>query len=547
MMDYKLRLINLLERLTAGVFKKDYIIGLDIGSSSIKLAQFARDKDGLHLIRAGIEEIPSDIEEPSRERAIISILKNLLQGIDIKKAKFIVSANCPKTLLRIVTAPYMPKEELAEGIKIEAKNYFPFPVDGALLDFEILGEVIEKEVKKYRLAVATSPKETVDEYISLLNKVDIKPHSFIPSSYALVKLIETSYLKKGEEINSFIDIGERQAELVIFKGEKLVFYRKIPVGGRNFTEAMTHALLTERGKKQLSQEEAERIKRQVGILAEGESKLIEDKVSTSQILSMLMSPLEQLANEISRCFDYFREEFWDSRIDSLVMLGGGASLSGLPKFLSERLGIEVKVGIPPEAFKVESGAMETCGKDKQPLNQLATAVGLALSEAKGINLLAGEFKEEIKRKFRRLILLVLVATVIPLSAFIYISMRMQHNILQKKNALAVTELASLQPQLKTALTQSLANTVLAQEPLWEDIFKELSNVIPDGAYLTGLTIAKDKAITLKGIIIKEDGVGLLSAFMLTLEKGIFKDVRLITTRDLKDKKGSEFEIKCRVD
>jgi len=286
------------------ILKKDYIIGLDIGASSVKIAEFRKAEGGLYLIKADLREIKAPHDDASREKEIISILRDLFKGIDLKKSRVIVNINCPKTSIKTAKAPYMPRAELRNGINLEAKNYFPFPINDSLLDYEILGDVVEKGVRKYEVAVAVSPKKTVDRYLSLLGKAGIKPDSFIPCPSALQRLAEHSYSKEGKTL-CFLVIGELYTELAIFKGKSLMFSRKIPVTGRDLTKSMTGVLASDRGKIELSMEEAEKIKREVGIPGEGgEAKIIDGKISTVQILSMLRAPLERLVSEVERCFDY---------------------------------------------------------------------------------------------------------------------------------------------------------------------------------------------------------------------------------------------------
>lgn len=525
-----------------GMFKKDFIIGLDIGTSSIKIAQFAKKEDGLHLMKVDLKEIKPIEDESLREKEIVSILKYLFREIDIKKSKIIASINCPKTAIKIAKAPYMPKAELRDGINLEAKNYFPFPIDEALLDFEILGEVVEKGVKKYQLLVATAPQKTVDEYISLLSKVGIKPSSFIPVACALQKIIENSHPKK-DEVKAVLEVGERFAELAIFAGGELLFSRKIPIAGGDLTKAMTGVLVSDRGKTGLSLEEAEKIKREVGIPAEGESKIIEEKISTRQILSMIRPQLEQLANEIDRCFDYYREESGGSTVDSLMLFGGGATLQGLPEFLSKELGIEVKLGNPLEGLKINPGAIN---EQDKVTHRLSSAIGASLNEAKGINLLPIEIKEETKRTFERATIQGVATACILILAFIYIGMRIQLTNFQKRISVTKMELSSLQLQLKQVKLQDFANALLADEPYWEDVFKELSNIVPDDVYLTGFSM-KNTVITMEGVIVSEEKEEVLSDFIQALEKGIFRNVKLVKIEDIEEKKSSEFEINCWID
>jgi len=65
-------------------------------------------------------------------------------------------------------------------------------------------------------------------------------------------------------------------------------------------------------------------------------------------------------------------------------------------------------------------------------------------------------------------------------------------------------------------------------------------------YFTNV-VMKNKIITMKGIVASESGEEVLSDFILNMEKGIFKNVKLVHTMDLDDRPGNEFEIKCWVD
>ena len=518
-----------------GIFKKDYIIGLDIGSSSVKVAVFQKKEDGLHLVKGALKNA-------NEEKEVIQAIEELSKGIDLKKSKVIASINCPKTSIKVVKIPYMPKSELKDGIMLEAKNYFPFPIDDSMLDYEILGDVVEKGVRKYEVAVAVSPKATVDKYLSILRKAGVKPASFISCPLALQKLAENLHYGK-EKTTALVDIGENHTELVILKGKAIMFNRKLPVTGEEFTKSLTSVLVSDRGKTQLSPQEAEKIKVEVGMPSGEESKIIDDKISTTQVLSMLRTPLENLASEIERCFDYYREETQGGKVDSAVLLGGGSALSGLTGFLSESLGLEVTLGDPLEGLKVDQKAVSEREKISY---RLGPAIGAALSEAKGVNLLPSEIKEEAKRFVARGTIEVFASAIIIISILFYVGLRIQLKAFDRKISAVRMELASLQIELKKAEAYHLAGMVLVDEPHWEDSFREMSHIIPENMYFTNV-VMKNKIITMKGIVASERGEEVLSDFILNMEKGIFKNVKLVHTMDLDDRPGNEFEIKCWVD
>ncbi|MBU0759917.1 MAG: type IV pilus assembly protein PilM [Candidatus Omnitrophica bacterium] len=526
-----------------GVFQKDYIVGLDIGSSSIKLAKFLKTPDGLCLIKTDIEEVSSyAVDEALRGKEIQSLLKKITRGVDVSNSKFIVTINCPKTAIKKAIVPYMPRTELRNAIRLAVKNYFPFPIDDSLVDFEISGEVIEKGVKKFEVLVATSPKKTVNEFLSILKEAGVKPVSFIAVPYAMQRLAHAFYPGEGQT-RCFLDIGSCHTELVILKGKGLVFSRKIPVAGNDITKEMTGVLVSDKGRTELSLDEAEKIKRKIGLPPEGESKMINDKISTTQILSMIRMPLEQLVNEIERCFDYYREEAEGGKIDSFVLLGGGSSLRRLTDFLSKELGIEVKLLSSLEGIKIEPGAID--GRAPE-LHRLALAIGAGLGGVKGLNLLPLEIKEETKKTFKRAGIQAVVTGVIITLALVYIGMRIQVTSFQKRIAASRIEMLSLKPQMEQVKAQNLTSEILRNEPYWEDVFRELSNIVPDDSYLTQFTM-KDKTFKMRGVVISSAPEEILSGFILALEKGIFKDVRLISTKEIRDTTGNEFELECRID
>ena len=523
-------------------FKKDYIVGLDIGSSSIKLAQFLKTPEGLQLVKADMEELGYTSNEALREKGIKEILKKIIKKIDIKNSHFIVTVDCARTATKKVVAPYMPKSELRDAIRLAAKNYFPFPVDDSLIDFQILGDVLDKGIKKYQILVAASPRKTIDKYLSLLAGVGIKPDSLITIPYAIQKLAQALHSKENEA-RCFLDIGMRHTELVIFKGKDIVFSRKIPVAGDDITKEMTGVLVSDRGKTELSLGDAEKIKREIGIPGEGKSEMIEDKISMVQILSMIRPLLEQLVSEIDRCFDYYREETDGGKIESLTLLGGGSSLKGIKDFLSNELGIEVRLENPLGGLKIKSGAIDG---SFSATYRLALAIGAGLSEAKGMNLLPPEIKEGTKRTFKRATIQGIVIGIILALALVYIGLRIQLVGFQKRIAASRIEMLSLEPQMGEVEAQYLADEILLREPYWEDVFKELGNIVSNNTYITEFTM-KDRTIRMRGVVASSEPEELLSGFILGLEKGIFKDVRLIGTKEIRGKVGNEFELECWVD
>ena len=518
------------------LLEKKFIVGIDVGFSSIKLIQLARREARLTLIKTLLLEISHSTDPLFREKERLEILRSLVKEFDANQTKFIVAFNCGQTAMRVITVPAMPKAEMKEAIRYEAKSYFPFPIEDCAFDFEVIGEIQEKGVKKNQVMVAASPRKTVDEIVALFKKAGVTPFSLIPIPCALQKLA-VSTRRPGNQIECLIDIGAKHTELIIVRGKDLIFSRKVPIAGDDFTTSITGVLVSDRGRTGLSLEEAEKIKCEIGIPASGEEKMIADKISTSQILSMLHSPLEQLVGEVDRCFGYYREETGGEEVKSIVLFGRGAELKGFTHSLSEEWGIPVKLGNPLEGLRLEAQLVSP----DEGFAPYAIALGAALSQGNGINLLPPEIKEEIQRTFIRATVQSVSVAVVLILAFIYIGMRIQLGNFQKRISVAQLERESLQFELKNVAEQSIVHSVLADEPYWDDIFKELGNIIPSTIYLTSLEM-QNHMIRMKGTVISTNREGILSDFMRNLEGGLFKNVKLVTRREKPDKSATEFEL-----
>jgi len=518
------------------------VIGVDVGASSVKVVQMADVNGELTLIKSALVNIGG---VPGNDEEVLASLKTALVGFETKGAKVIAVVNCPQTCTRKIVTPNMPKKELTEAIKWEAKNAIPFSIDEALMGFDILGEVVENGVKKMIVAVAATPKETVDRLLSLFSKANIEISTMIPMSVSLQNLIAASQEKKGMNI-AIVDIGASITELNIYQKGRLAFSRKLPIAGGDITRAMTSTLMSSEGKVELTFEEAEKIKKEKGIPVGEDTESIDGKILPSQILSLVRPCVEQLANEIERSFDFFREESHGGKVDKIVLFGGGAELKGLTKSLFDELEIEIVIGNSFEDVKVSSA---TDKKDDGEASRFDLAVGAVLSQSVKINLLPIELKEKTKRFVEHVSLQAVAVGIATTMLLSYIGLNIKLGAQHKKLDALVLEQKTLGPQVEAMRQMLVADQILNVRPHWEDVLREISNVMQPKMYLTELSMDNDK-VNFAGVINQGDqgAQAILSNFMITLEDGIFKDVSLVTSRrETEGKLTFEFEITAEVE
>ncbi|KPK42561.1 MAG: hypothetical protein AMJ78_02115 [Omnitrophica WOR_2 bacterium SM23_29] len=521
--------------------QKNIYIGIDIGSSSIKVVEVEIGLTGEPILRKA-----STVKKSEG-------LKKAISGMRLKGARVVGVVDCQKTCVRQLTIPVMPDKEIIEAIKWEAKDKIPFSLEKSIISYNVQQETEEAGVKKLKVAVAVSPVETVNKVIDLLREVGIEPVSLIEPPLALEYLSRHLNLNKDQTV-ALIDIGCEFTTIAIVRNNILKFYRKVTLGGSAITKAMTGQWSLDKGRIEISEEEAEKIKQKYGIPKGTDEVLIDEKIPATHLRSLIRPAVERLLNEIERSFEYYREESSGDKVNSVILFGGTAQFKGLDEFLQEELGISVSVGNPLQRMNVAKGAfkyIETIS------HMFAIALGAALSEGQGINLLPKELKEKTKRTFERAGVEAVVAAVVVTLILTFIGMRLQIVNYNKKINSGNLELKAIVPQLELASDyeriqgeiskrEYLIKWILSNTPLWKEVFKELSNIVPKDIVLTEMGM-KDNVLVIKGRILSalQNREEVLSNFISALEGTMFKHVSLLSAKmGDQEKEKSEFEIKC---
>jgi Tfp pilus assembly protein PilN len=333
---------------------------------------------------------------------------------------------------------------------------------------------------------------------------------------------------------------------LIFQDKQLVFCRKVPVAGQDFTQEMTQSLVSDLGKTELTLEEAEGMKKKYGITDSDDLRILDDKISSAQLVSLLRPNLEKLTTEIERSFAFYREKEQGAPVELILLLGGGSNLKNLIKNLGESLRIPVRLGNPLGAFS-SSGA-NLLSDEPETAHCFASALGAALASPSDINLLPIEIKQQTRLLIKRSSIEALVTAVVTILTLLYAGMRIKLGTYDRRIAAAELELGALSPQIEELPKQAFLGGILNQRIYWSDALKEISNLIPEQVRLTEMN-TKENLLTLKGEIKSPGPVReqILTELMRSLEKGIFKEVNLISTKDSSEDELNTFELRLKIE
>ena len=518
------------------------VIGIDIGASSVNVAQAALHQGKLTIIKAVIENIEI-LGDQERKIATVQALKSALANFDIKNADIVCTLPNQKTILDYVTMPVMPDAELIEAIKIEINNSQFFSIEDPFFDYQIAGRVLDKDVEKINVRVAVIAKSVIDNLLSdfRLLEQDKKPNhvkkslqgpdfigfdlvKFIPTSIALENVIKKARSKTQETI-VVLEMGSMSSELNIFRDGNLEFSRKINVTGFDFTRALTSALSTNMGKVELTLQEAEWVKKEFGIPSASEEYLIKDKITANQAISLLRPKLEQLIKEITRSFDFYYDKNRAAKLDRLILLGGGTMLKRLPEFFNAELGIPVGLG---KSLRDVNCLYEGLLDDLPDSHRVTLCVGAALSDLKGINLLPERFRDTKKKFVKKISMGLMVIGTILASVFFYMLLLSQLNGIQQETLKLETKFQELTPRINSVKDRLLIQNIANHRLDIGGVLRELS-YLSDKVYLSNL-IFKDGEFILTGFVFAppREAKKILKSLLMELDNVSLRNAKVST-------------------
>ena len=557
------------------------IVGLDIGSHSIKLIGLKMTSKGLFLTYMGMKEIPYGTDKEDIH-AISEILKTLLSEVGLKTNKVNLIVSGSGVHIKRISIPSLPKNELKEAVRWEIKNHLPFPVETAQIDFHILNEYVEDNVKKLDLIVVACPKQLIDRTLSIAEGAGLQPTHLDATPFALWNTLLAWDRLKKEETVALIDLGAEKTGICLFKDGVLQFSREVTPAGADITKAIVEGIGSA-GEPGRLYEQAENIKREIGIPSEPSQERMSDKSTSQSKISFLVRPvLERLAAEIGRSLDYYRSQFNEERIDSVLLTGGGANLKNIVSYLGKELRLPVEHFNPLRKILFDSKKI-----DVQLLDQVGSAftiaAGMALPEPKRIELLPTEEPFLSKVRIGKLVpVLVPLITVFIFLAIIWY-MHGQVTAIQKERDAKMGKagnLNTLQTKLKMLKEKDLQmKEKLSQFPSsmivsvpYRDILRGFNDILPDNVTLTLISVQskgkslkkgastpkpqggesqkdEDRELYITGVAFGSD-VRCLTALAQIIERlersPLFKNVKLVSADENKlyTQPGAGFEIVC---
>jgi len=348
------------------LFRKTDLVGLDIGTSSVKATQLKRAGRGFELMHLGIAPLPPETIVDGvimDANAVVSAVNQIYVDNGIRTKEVAVAVSGHSVIVKKIRMTQMKEEELRESIQWEAEQYIPFAIEDVNIDFQILGPPTPDSQEMDVLLVAVK-KDIVNDYQNIITSAGLTTMVVDVDAFALENAYTISYEMRPGEVVALVNLGAAVMTINILKNGVSTFTRDSVFGGNRYTEAIQKGL-------SLSFDQAENLK--MGQEVEGHS--------FAEAQPIINEVNNEVGGEIRRSFDFFRSSTQDEHIHKLVLSGGSARLPGLLEFLSKNLEVSGEIANPLRYIKADPKRFHPEYLDFIA-PQTAISVGLALRKAR---------------------------------------------------------------------------------------------------------------------------------------------------------------------
>lgn len=305
--------------------RKKEVVGIDIGSSSVKLVQLKEQKGGYHLINAGIIPLPPEAIVDNTlmdSSSIVEAVKNLISSLGVKAKDVACSISGNSVIIRKISLPAMPPEELEDQITWEAEQYIPFDINDVNIDFQIISPDALDPSKMNVLLVA-SKKDIINDYVAVFNEAGLQLSVVDVDSFAVQNAFEINHDTEPNQVHALVNVGAGVMNINVVKDGATLFTRDVQMGGNLYTEE---------------------IQKQLGVSGvEAESlKLLSYEAQSEPLAEVINKVNDAITQEIRRSLDFYNSTANEDRITRIYMGGGCSKMHNLAAAVSEKLGVPVE-------------------------------------------------------------------------------------------------------------------------------------------------------------------------------------------------------------
>ena len=328
------------------------MVGVDIGSSSVKAVELQGKNGDFQLLSLGYESLEPDSVVDGQIMELNSVsnaISNIFNEHKIKTNRVAAGVNGHSVIVKNIVLPQMSSAELQESFAWHAEEHIPFDITDVTLDYHVTGTTDDA----IHVLMAACKRDKVANLKQAIQLAGKQPAVIDVDAFALQNCYELNYDPQPNQVVALLNIGASTTNINILNGNRSVFTRDATFGGNQYTSLLQKEL-------GLTFEHAEQVKRGTPL-----PEAVEDR----DIKPILETVSDILALEIQKTMDFYRATVEDGgvAVEKILVSGGGSKLDGLIDFLAK----------PFRKIRVDSRGFDP-EYMREIVPEMAIAVGLAL-------------------------------------------------------------------------------------------------------------------------------------------------------------------------
>ncbi len=348
-------------------FKKEEVgqaVGLDIGSSSIKVVQLRREKEKIILDTYGeialgpyAGLVAGQAVHPGEEK-IIEAAQDLLKEAKVTARNVVVSIDPSTAYVSLVKVPKVSDNELRTMIPLEARKFIPIPLTEVQMDWWHIPNTIniEAEEKMINVVLAAVKNETLMQYDRIIKKLELTNAEYEIQGYSMLR----SSPPQTTGMVLYVDIGAQYTTLFLVHNNTVLDMHVLSRGSQESTVQLSKALA-------ITIETAEEAKRTFGYAGDKSNPYVRD---------VMMLSSYPLFGEVAR-LSLMYERKYNQTIEGIILSGGGTRVPGVMDAFKETVHIPGRIALPFEQVDVPQFLHEMIERVGP---SYAVAVGCALKK-----------------------------------------------------------------------------------------------------------------------------------------------------------------------
>ena len=348
-------------------FEGKHLVGVDIGTSAVKVMQVRESGKGIHLLKYGVEPLPpqSIVDgHVMNSGAVADALRKTMKDLRISQKEIALSISGNSVIIKKLNLPLMRQDELEEQIQWEAEQHIPFDISEVEIDYNVLWQ--NPDVGQMDVLLVAAKKDEIQDLVEVVKELRLRPLVVDIDAFAMQNVYDLNYGFNDGETVALLNIGAEITTVNIIHGSISQFTRDISNGGASITEEIQKQL-------QVSFDEAEAYKAGGGMYS--------NAVVPQEVDGIIAGVVDAIAGEIQRSLDFYMATSNRGDVEKIFITGGSAKIPYMRSAIERRSRVPVELLDPFRRVLFDERQFNPQVLKSQA-SQAAICLGLALRKQK---------------------------------------------------------------------------------------------------------------------------------------------------------------------